>query len=355
MSEQQQDRAGIALGLDSFGDMTSQSDGSRTHSAQVIRDHVGHAVLADSFGIDAISFGEHHRRDFAISAPDMVLAGAATVTERITLGTAVTVLSSDDPIRVMERFATLDAMANGRAEITVGRGSFTESFPLFGYELNDYALLFEEKFDMFARLLDQPETFTWSGQHRKPVEGGIIMPRTETRLAAWVGVGGSPESVLRSVKQRIPMMLAIIGGPAARFKPYADLYRRAQSETGVPRMPLGVHSPGHIAETDEKAHEELRDRWIANRNTIGRERGWPPSTADEFEHEAEHGSLYVGSPETVAKKIAQTVLALDLDRFDLKYSNGPMQDEQLRRSIELYGTEVIPRVREIVGEARQLN
>ena len=350
MSRQHQ--SGIELGLDSFGDMTTDPDGSPSSSAQVIRDHVGHAVLADSVGVDAISFGEHHRSDFAISAPEMVLAGASTVTDRIKLGTAVTVLSSDDPIRVMERFATLDAMSNGRAELTVGRGSFTESFPLFGLDMKDYELLFEEKFDMLARLLEQPETFSWRGQHRAPVDNGIVMPRVEGRIGAWVGVGGSPESVIRSVRQRIPMMLAIIGGPAARFKPYADLYRRAQAELGVPAMPLGVHSPGHIADTDEQAREQLRDQWLANRNAIGAERGWPASTAAEFEHEAEHGSLHVGSPETVAKKIAQTVLALDLDRFDLKYSNGPMQDSQLRRSIELYGTEVIPRVREIVAAAR---
>ena len=352
MAQQDQQRPELELGLDSFGDITSDADGNAVSSAQVIRDHIGHAVLADQVGVDAISFGEHHRQDFAISAPDMVLAGAATVTERIKLGTAVTVLSSDDPIRVIERFATLDAMSNGRAEITVGRGSFTESFPLFGFDMSDYELLFEEKFDMFARLLDQPERFSWSGQHRSPVQGGVVMPRVEGRLGAWVGVGGSPESVIRSVRQRVPMMLAIIGGSPARFKPYADLYRRAQTEIGVPAMPLGVHSPGHVAETDADAREQLQAHWIANRNAIGAERGWPPSRPEEFLHEVEHGSLHVGSPDTVAKKIAQTVLALDLDRFDLKYSNGPMQDAHLRRSIELYGTEVIPRVREIVAKER---
>ncbi|MGO1495987.1 MAG: LLM class flavin-dependent oxidoreductase [Agrococcus casei] len=346
------EHAGIELGLDSFGDLTSNADGSRRSSAEVIRDHIEHARIADAAGVDAISFGEHHRDDFAISAPDMVLAGASGVTERIKLGTAVTVLSSDDPIRVIERFNTLDAMSNGRAEITVGRGSFTESFPLFGFKLADYEMLFEEKFDMFAKLLDRPETFSWQGTHRAPVQDGVIVPKSEQRLGAWVGVGGSPQSVVRSVTHRVPMMLAIIGGSAERFMPFVGLYRKAQEEIGVPAMPLGVHSPGHIAETDAEAREQVRDSWIENRNRIGAERGWAQARPEEFDGEVEHGALYVGSPETVATKIADTVLKLGLDRFDLKYSNGPVQDEHLRRSVELYGTEVIPRVRELVAKSR---
>ncbi len=348
MSEQTSP-ARVHLGLDSFGDLSTGLDGRPNSAAQEIRNHVEHAVIADRTGVDAISFGEHHRGDFAISAPDMVLAAAAGRTERITLGTAVTVLSSDDPIRVFERFSTLDAISGGRAEITVGRGSFTESFPLFGYDLADYELLFEEKFDLFAKLLQEPERLSWQGTHRPPVEDAVIMPRTEGGLRAWVGVGGSPQSVIRAVTHRVPMMLAIIGGDPRRFQPYVDLYRDAQHKMGV-ELPLGVHSPGHVAETDAEAREQVRDAWLDNRNRIGRERGWGPSGVAEFEAEADHGSMYVGSPETVARKIADTVRALGLDRFDLKYSNGPVREDHLRRSVELYGTEVIPRVRALLAE-----
>ncbi|NLE98793.1 MAG: LLM class flavin-dependent oxidoreductase [Propionibacterium sp.] len=347
------DNAGIELGLDSFGDITVDADGALLSPAQEIRNHVEHAVIADRVGVDVISFGEHHREDFAISAPDMVLAGASGVTERIKLGTAVTVLSSDDPIRVMERFNTLDAMSNGRAEITVGRGSFIESFPLFGFDLNDYEVLFEEKFDMFAQLLDAPRRFNWSGTHRSPVVDGVIQPRAERRIGAWVGVGGSPESVIRAVRHKVPMMLAIIGGEARRFLPYVQLYRDAQAEVGMDPMPLGVHSPGLIAGSDDEARDRVRDAWIDSRNRIGRERGWPPSGVGEFEREVEQGSFYVGSAETVAQRIAETVLLLGLDRFDIKYSNGPVREDHLRESVERYGTEVIPRVRELVRAARE--
>ncbi len=340
--------ATVQLGLDSFGDITLDRDGNPNSAAQEIRNHVEHAVLADRSGVDAISFGEHHRSDFAISAPDMVLAAAAARTEKIILGTAVTVLSSDDPIRVFERFSTLNAISDGRAEITVGRGSFTESFPLFGYDLADYELLFEEKFDMFAKLLAEPERFSWNGTHRRPVENAVVVPRTEGGLKAWVGVGGSPQSVIRAVTHGVPMMLAIIGGDPRRFLPFVELYREAQAKLEV-TLPLVVHSPGHIAETDEQARDQVRAAWIDNRNRIGRERGWGPTGVAEFEAEADHGSMYVGSPATVARKIADTVRLLGLDRFDLKYSNGPVREEHLRRSVELYGTEVIPRVRELLA------
>ncbi|GAB3586640.1 LLM class flavin-dependent oxidoreductase [Calidifontibacter terrae] len=339
----------VQLGLDSFGDISTDRNGNPNTAAQEIRNHLDHAEIADRAGVDAISFGEHHRGDFAISAPDMVLAAAASRTERITLGTAVTVLSSDDPIRVFERFSTLNALSNGRAEITVGRGSFTESFPLFGFDLADYDVLFEEKFEMFAELLTEPERFSWSGTHRRPVENAVIMPRTEGGLKAWVGVGGSPQSVVRAVTHGVPMMLAIIGGDPRRFQPYVDLYRDAQNKLEI-SLPLGVHSPGHIAETDAEARDQVRDAWIDNRNRIGRERGWGPTSAAEFESEADHGSMYVGSPDTVARKIADTVSALGVDRFDLKYSNGPVREDHLRRSVELYGTEVIPRVRALLAQ-----
>ncbi|HEX4867559.1 MAG TPA: LLM class flavin-dependent oxidoreductase [Acidimicrobiales bacterium] len=345
----------VTLGLDTFGDVTEGPDGERKHPAQVIRDVVDQGVLADQVGVDAIGIGEHHRDDFAVSSPDVVLAAIAARTERILLGSAVTVLSSDDPVRVFERFSTLDAIAAGRAELTLGRGSFIESFPLFGYDLADYEVLFEEKLDLFVRLLTE-EPVTWRGTTRAPLVDQAVHPATESgALTTWVGVGGSPQSVLRAAHHRLPLMLAIIGGEPARFAPLVDLYRRTLAESGVERLPVGVHSPGHIAPTDEQARAELYPHFKANRDRIGAERGWPAMGRHEFEREAgPHGSLYVGSPETVARKIARTVRTLGIERFDLKYSNGPMPHEQSMRAIELYGTEVIPRVRHLLetGDGR---
>lgn len=341
----------MEFGLNSFGDITPDATGKAQSAAQVIREVVEEAVLADSVGIDAIGLGEHHRDDYAISSPDMVLAAIASRTERIKLGTAVTVLSSDDPLRVYERFATLDAVSNGRAEVVVGRGSFTESFPLFGYKLSDYNTLFEEKFEIFAEALKE-RPIRWSGSHRAPIEGAILTPRTENGLSAWVGVGGSPESVIRSVQRGIPMMLAIIGGNPARFRPFVDLYERAQKEFGVKEpMRLGMHSPGHIAETDEKAREELWKPFRENRSRIGRERGWADPTYESYIDEIENGALFVGSPETVAQKMFEAIQDLGVDRFDFKYANGPMPHEQMMNSIELYGTKVLPRVREMILRA----
>lgn len=338
------------LGLDTFGDLTLRDDGSPSTGAQVIRDLLAQGVLADQVGADFIGVGEHHREDFAVSAPDVVLAGLATATERIRLGSAVTVLSSDDPIRVFERFSTIDALSNGRAEVVLGRGSFTESFPLFGFDLRDYETLFAEKLDLFSRLLDEGPV-TWEGSTRTPLVEQEVWPKTESgRLATWIAVGGSPQSVVRAAAYRIPLMLAIIGGPAQRFAPFADLYRRALAESGSAELPIAVHSPGHVAETDELAREQLYPHFKANRDRIGAERGWGPLRPEEFVSEIEGGALYVGSPETVAHKIAATVRDLGLTRFDLKYANGPMPHSQLMSSIELYGTRVIPRVRELLAD-----
>ncbi|GAA1169029.1 LLM class flavin-dependent oxidoreductase [Ornithinimicrobium humiphilum] len=340
----------VELGLDTFGDLTLDDDGAPEPAARVIRHLVDQAVLADSVGVDFIGVGEHHRPDFAVSAPDVVLAGMATRTKRIRLGSAVTVLSSDDPIRVFERFSTIDALSNGRAEVVLGRGSFTESFPLFGFDLRDYEVLFAEKLDLFTKLLDEGPV-SWQGSTRPPLVDQEVWPRTESgRLTTWIAVGGSPQSVVRAASYRLPLMLAIIGGPAQRFAPFADLYRRALDEAGSPHLPVAVHSPGHVAETDDLALEQLFGHFKANRDRIGAERGWPPMTTDEFVSEVRSGALYVGSPETVARKIASTVQALGLSRFDLKYANGPMPHSQLMRSIELYGTQVVPRVRELLAE-----
>lgn len=344
----------VKFGLDTFGDVTHDAGGTPLPHAQVLRNVVAEGVLADRLGLDAFSVGEHHRSDFAISAPDIVLAALAGQTEQITLGTAVTVLSSDDPVRVYERFATLDALSHGRAEVTLGRGSFTESFPLFGFDLADYEVLFEEKLELFAALRTERRV-RWEGTVRGPLDAELY-PKTEPRadgatgFPAWVGVGGSPESVVRAARLRFPLMLAIIGGEPARFAPYADLYRRALAELHpeAPILPIGMHSPGFVWDDDKEARELLFPHFKANRDRIGRERGWPPSTIAQLHEEADFGALYVGSPDTVAAKIAASVKALGASRFDLKYSNGPMPHEQLMRSIELYATEVVPRVRKLL-------
>jgi probable LLM family oxidoreductase len=341
----------LELGIDTFGDVTLDTDGTPLSEARVIRHVVEEGVLADQVGVDFIGVGEHHRADFSVSSPEMVLATIAGRTRRIRLGSAVTVLSSDDPVRVFQRFATLDALSEGRAEVILGRGSFTESFPLFGYELTQYEELFEEKLDLFVRLLrEQP--VTWSGRTRAGLTDQQVYPRTESgRLTTWIGVGGSPESVVRAAHYGLPLMLAIIGGESARFAPLVDLYHRALDRFGQPSLPVGVHSPGHIADSDESAREQLWPHMKRMRDTIGAERGWGPMGRAEFDLQAgPEGSLYVGSPETVATKIAATARTLGLSRFDLKYSAGQLPHDLLERSIELYGTKVIPMVRELLAE-----
>lgn len=344
----------LELGLDTFGDVTVGADGAPLPQAQVIRNVIDEAVLADRLGIDFIGLGEHHRADFAISSPEIVLAAIAARTERIRLGSAVTVLSSDDPVRVYQRFATLDAASNGRAEIILGRGSFTESFPLFGYPLSQYELLFEEKLELFAALLEHDRTrtpVTWSGKTRAALQNQQVFPRTASgSIATWIGVGGSPESVVRAARFGMPLMLAIIGGDPRRFGPYLALYHRALEQSGLPRLPIGVHSPGHVADSDEQAREEMWPAFKQMHDRIGAERGWGPMSRAAFDAEVEHGSLYVGAPETVARKIASTARLLGLSRFDMKYSAGPLAHERLMRSIELYGTKVIPRVRELLRD-----
>ena len=340
---------GIELGLDTFGDITTGPDGRLLSHAQVIRDVIDEAVQADRMGVHFFGVGEHHRADFAVSAPDVVLAAIAGRTSRIRLGSAVTVLSSDDPTRVFQRFSTLDAASNGRAEVILGRGSFTESFPLFGYELSQYEELFEEKLDLFAALLRQ-ESVTWQGRTRPAMTNQRVFPPIEKgSLKTWIGVGGSPESVIRAAQYDMPLMLAIIGGDPNRFRPYVDLYHRALRELGKSMQPIGVHSHGYVSDTDEQARAELWPDYKQMRDRIGAERGWPPMARAEFDREAAQGSLYVGAPETVARRIATTMKALDVTRFDMKYSAGHLSHEKIMRCIELYGSKVIPLVRDMLA------
>ena len=340
----------LEFGLDTFGDVPEDDTGAMLCYATAIRQVVDEAVLADQLGVDVIALGEHPRPEYAISTPETVLAGIATRTDRIKLASGVTVLSSDDPVRVFQRFATVDALSNGRAQVILGRGSFTESFPLFGYDLRDYDLLFEEKIDLFAKLLDE-KPVSWEGTTRASLAEADVFPKTESgHLDTWVGVGGSPQSVVRAARFGLPLMIAIIGGAPDRFAPYVDLYRRAAAQFGTLAHPVGMHSPGFVADTDEEAVELVWPRYRVIRDRIGATRGWPPIKREEYDADIAHGSLYIGSPETVARKIARAVRALDVGRFDLIYSTGSLPASARLRAVELYGTTVIPRVRQLLSE-----
>lgn len=340
----------IIFGLDSFGDIPVDESGELMTHAGAIRQVVEEAILADKLGVDVIALGEHHRYDFSISSPETVLAGIATKTKNIKLASGVTVLSSDDPVRVFERFATLDALSNGRAQIILGRGSFTESFPLFGYNMEDYEILFEEKVQLMAEVLKE-KPVTWTGATRAPLAGTEIYPRTESgRIHTSIGVGGSPQSVIRAAKYGFPLMLAVIGGSPERFVPYIELYKQAGEQFGTETNEIGIHSPGFIADTDEEA---VKIAWPAHKinfDRIGSTRGWPPIKREHFDEEVAKYSLYIGSPETVAQKMAKTIRTLGVNRFDLVYGGGPMPAKARLRMIELYATKVIPRIRELLDD-----
>jgi probable LLM family oxidoreductase len=339
------------FGLDTFGDLENGADGAPVSHPEAIRQVVAEAVLADQVGLDFFGVGEHHRPDFAISAPDVVLAAIAGQTRRIRLGTSVTVLSSDDPIRVFQRFSTLDAVSGGRAEVTLGRGSFTESFPLFGLSLDDYEVLFSEKLEIFTKLLEE-EPVTWEGTTRPPLAGIQAFPRTAAGLPAWVGVGGTPESVVRAASYGLPLVLAVIGGSPERFAPLVDLYHRGLAYYEHETRPISMHSPGHVAATDELAREQMYPHQADAFTKIGKERGWGPYTPAQFDDGASPtGSLFVGSPETVAQKIAWAMRTLGLSRFQLKYAVGTLPHAERLESIRLYGTEVVPRVRELLADS----
>lgn len=340
----------LELGLDTFGDVTQDTNGDLRTYPQVIREVVEQAQLADELGVDFFGLGEHHRDDFAVTSPEVVLAAIAGRTKRIHLGSAVTVMSSDDPVRVFERFATLDAVSNGRAEIILGRGSFTESFPLFGYDLNDYEILFEEKVALFVELLKE-QPVTWSGTTRSALTNQRVYPTTESgRLTTWIGVGGSPQSVVRAARLALPLVLAIIGGNPARFRSLVDLYHRALDSLETPSLPVAVHSPGYVGDTDDEAKEQVWPFMQMMHDRIGAERGWGPVRRADFERDTgPEGSWYVGSPETVARKIAATAKVLGVSRFDMKYSVGRLPHEQLMGSVGLYASKVIPMVHDMLS------
>jgi probable LLM family oxidoreductase len=340
----------LVLGVDTFGDATHDEDDRPLSQAQIIRDLVEHGVLADQVGIDFFGIGEHHTDDFPLSAADVVLAAIAARTSRIHVGSAVTVLSSDDPVRVFQRYSTLDAVSGGRAEVILGRGSSIDSFPLFGYDLADYEDLFEEKTDLFAELL-KGGPVTWHGTTRPALDNQNVVPHLESGpFPVWIGVGGSPQSVIRAARHGFSLMLAIIGGSPARFAPFSQLFREALESFGRAPLPVGVHAPGHVAATDEEAREQFWPRYLEVITRMSKIRGFAIPTKESFLYEVgPRGALYVGSPETVAQKIVQNLTVLGANRFELKYGMVGLTNQDLMTNIELYGTQVIPRVRELLA------
>ena len=338
----------MELGVYTFGEVTA----SDVDPAQRLRNLVEEIELADQVGLDVFGVGEHHRPDFAVSAPAVVLAAAAERTQRVRLTSAVSVLSSDDPVRVFQQFATLDLLSDGRAEIMAGRGSFIESFPLFGYSLDDYDALFAEKLELLLAVRDA-ERVTWSGKHRAAIDDRGVYPRPlQDPLPIWVAVGGSPDSAVRAGALGLPMALAIIGGLPERFAPFAELHRRAGEETGHGRLPLSINSHGFVAETSQQAADAFFEPLATMMNRIGRERGWQPlGRADYDAMRTLRGALFVGSPQEIVEKILFQHELFGHDRFLLQFTVGSMPHADVLRSIELFGTEVAPVVRRELAAA----
>jgi probable LLM family oxidoreductase len=337
----------MELGLYTFADVGPGIDPARR-----LRNLVEEIELADQVGLDVFGVGEHHRPDYAVSSPTVALAAAAGRTRDIRLTSAVTVLSSDDPVRVFQDFATLDLLSGGRAEIMAGRGSFIESFPLFGYDLDDYDELFSEKLELLLELRAS-ERVTWSGKHRAPLEDAGVYPRpVQDPLPVWVAVGGTPQSVVRAALLGLPLAIAIIGGQPEHFAPLARLYREAASRAGhdPTRMPIGINSHAYVAETSRQAGDEFFPTYAAMMNRIGRERGWAPMGRGQFEAgRSPRGALLVGSPEEVAEKILYEHELFGNVRFMAQISVGAMPHEKVMRAIELFGTEVAPAVRKEIA------
>ena len=335
----------MELGIYSFGEVSDSTPGS---AAQRLRELVEEIQLADQVGLEVFGVGEHHRPDFVVSAPTVVLAAAAERTRQIRLSSAVSVLSSDDPVRVFQSFATLDLLSGGRAEIMVGRGSFIESFPLFGYDLNDYDTLFSAKLDLLLKLRDS-ERVTWSGQHRPALSNLGVYPRPlQEPLPIWVAVGGTPQSVVRAGALGLPLTVAIIGGQPERFVPLIDLYRRALDAAGHDgsQAQIAINTHAFVAGTVEQADAAFAAPYLQMMNRIGRERGWPPSGRQEYEAlRSPRGALAIGTPEQVAEKILFEYELFGNQRYGGQMSVGAVAHRDVLRSIELFGTEVAPLVR----------
>jgi probable LLM family oxidoreductase len=339
----------LELGIYSFAETTiDPATGRRAGTAERLRDLLEEIALADQVGLDVYGVGEHHRPDFAVAAPAVVLAAAAARTTRIRLSSAVTVLSSDDPVRVFQEFSTVDLLSNGRAEIMAGRGSFIESFPLFGYDLADYDDLFAEKLELLLALRAH-DRVTWQGRHRAPLNDQPVYPRpVQDPLPVWVAIGGTPQSAARAGALGLPLAIAIIGGEPARFTPFVQVYREAWARAGHdPALArVSINSHGFLAETEQEAADSFWPRYQDAMGRIGRERGWPPPTRAHYDRErSPHGALLIGSPQQVTDKILYEHELFGMDRFLLQLSVGTMPHALMMRAIELYGTVVAPAVR----------
>ena len=340
----------MEIGLYTFGELAPDPATGKTSPGQRLRDLVEEIVLADQVGLDVFGVGEHHRPDFAVSAPAVVLAAGAERTSRIRLTSAVSVISSDDPVRVFQEFATLDLLSGGRAEIMAGRGSFIESFPLFGYELHDYDALFEEKLELLLRLRAS-ERVKWPGGHRAPIDDRGVYPRPlQDPLPVWIAVGGTPESAVRAATLGLPMALAIIGGLPERFAPFAQLFRRSAEAAAHPGLPLAIASHGYVADTSQGAADEAYPPLAVLMNRIAHERGFAPLDRAAFEASRSiRGANFVGSPAEVAEKILFQHEIFGHERFLLQMIGGGMPHAQVLRSIELFGTDVAPVVRKALA------
>lgn len=343
----------MELGISSFADMSPDPvTGQKVSAEQRINQLIEEVKLAEQVGLDVFAVGEHHRPDYAASSPAVILGAMAAVTKNIRLSSSVTVLSSDDPVRVFQDFATVDALSNGRAEIMAGRGSFTESFPLFGYSLNDYETLFSEKLELLLKIRDQ-EKITWKGKHRAPINDLGIYPRpVQNPLPVWIAIGGTPESVQRAATLNLPMMLAIIGGTPDRFAPYVKYYRDVSKQLGhdETKLQVGINSHTYIADTSQQAADEFYPAYADVMSRIGRERGWQPMQREHYEMMREpHGALLVGSPQQVIDKILYEHELFGHTRFLAQIGVGTMPHDKLLRAIELFGTVVAPAVRKALG------
>ena len=346
----------MEIGVLTFADLAiDPQTGAASDAGRRLRELMEEIKLADAVGLDVFAVGEHHRPDYAVSAPAVALAGAATRTRRIRLASGVTVLSTDDPVRVFEQFATLDLLSGGRAEIIAGRGSFTESYPLFGASLDDYDELFAEKLELLLALRAH-ERVTWSGsgRHRAPLDDAGVYPRpVQDPLPVWIGVGGTPQSVVRAGLLGLPLTMAIIGGEWERFVPLAELHREALRRAGHdPRdAPIAVGGQGHVADDAQQAADEMFPAYAAGMNRVGRERGWPPLVRQQFEAgRTPRGHLYCGDPQQVADKLIAQQARFGNRRFIVQHGTGGLAHDKVLRSIELLGTEVAPRVREAVAQ-----
>ncbi|HLF35082.1 MAG TPA: LLM class flavin-dependent oxidoreductase [Cyclobacteriaceae bacterium] len=342
----------MELGICTFADVQPDGVAGRAmNTYQRIRDLMEEIQLADQLGLDVFAVGEHHRPDFTVSSPATILAAAAMITKKVKLTSAVTVLSSDDPVRVFQQFATVDQLSGGRAEIMAGRGSFTESFPLFGYDLKDYDSLFEEKLEMLLKI-NSAETISWKGKHRAPIGNLGIYPRPhQEKLPVWLAVGGTPGSAVRAAKLGLPMMLAIIGGMPDRFVPFVNLYKETAKQEGNAGLPLGINSHTYVAEDSSRARDEFYSAYSVMMNRIGRERGWPPMGRDHFEAGCSpKGWLLVGSIQEVIDKILYEHELFGHSRFLAQMSVGVLPHERIMKSMELFGTWVVPAVRKSLGQ-----